>query len=436
MSKELIAIIITALIFPLTAHIYRLVIGRTLIYRAVWIPLTAAGLAASGLMASIHYLDFFLFPFAAALAAVILILSVIIARRHIIKYINSFTAVMWEKEAAQQKNIDELADFLIEIDTKSNKLKRKEKDLSQAKADIKKMVEAISLKTEEAVTRFDQHASIVNELTGVNNGIIKLLNENAKNAETISRTAKKSAVKIDVNNKNVQKSARTLNKIINKIRVIDDIAFQTNILALNAAIEAAKAGEYGKEFAVVASSIQKLSVKSKSSAAEINDISNSGVQLSKRTGRISKQIVPDIKATAKQIKDIARKTKRQHQEATGLNRTISMLSDELGLFIDTSKEIKNMAEELQQRINIGMHQGSETAEDENMFSDDEFADEMFSDDEFADENPELPEETQEAKEQGNTLDDTNESPNDEEPEFRNPDKGDEGEEDENDKSKK
>ena len=53
-------------------------------------------------------------------------------------------------------------------------------------------------------------------------------------------------------------SVLSINHIADKISVITDIAFQTNILALNAAVEAARAGEHGKGFAVVAAEVRKL----------------------------------------------------------------------------------------------------------------------------------------------------------------------------------
>jgi methyl-accepting chemotaxis protein len=157
--------------------------------------------------------------------------------------------------------------------------------------------------------------------------------------------AKKGIIDISEN----AKSALTGNqKISEKIDVINDIAFQTNILALNAAVEAARAGEYGKGFAVVAAEVRKLAEKSRIAAEEIVSLTVNSLKMSETAGMRLNDILPEVEKTAMLIQEINRASQEQASGTEQINHSMQQLnlisqqnatsSEELALNSESMKE--------------------------------------------------------------------------------------------------
>jgi methyl-accepting chemotaxis protein len=114
-----------------------------------------------------------------------------------------------------------------------------------------------------------EQATSVQEITANLEQMNAIINQNASNSSETRRIAVKGAREAEEGGKAVQETVGAMHKIADRVSIIEEIARQTNLLALNAAIEAARAGDHGRGFSVVASEVRKLSERSQSAAKEI-----------------------------------------------------------------------------------------------------------------------------------------------------------------------
>ena len=136
--------------------------------------------------------------------------------------------------------------------------------------------------------------------------------DNAQEAEKISQKVNEGVNKVGFA---AQESLSSIKNIAEKIGIINDIAFQTNILALNAAVEAARASEQGRGFAVVAAEVRKLAERSKVAADEIVALSTKSVNVTENASQLMEALIPEIERTAKLVQEIAAASMEQSSGA-------------------------------------------------------------------------------------------------------------------------
>ena len=214
--------------------------------------------------------------------------------------------------------------------------------INTAAGEMNRASQQMSGSANEQAASAEEISSAVEEMAST----IEQNSQNAIKTETIANASSKS---IRECNEAAQKTVRAITEIAEKISVIHDIAFQTNILALNAAVEAARAGEHGKGFAVVAAEVRKLAEKCAIAAKDIDSVSSGGVNLAKLTGSVFSKVLPEIEQTTVLVQEIASSSREQATGGQQINLAVQRFNTGIQQVATISEEVASSSENLMQQ---------------------------------------------------------------------------------------
>ncbi|MFT5809690.1 MAG: methyl-accepting chemotaxis protein [Gammaproteobacteria bacterium] len=221
------------------------------------------------------------------------------------------------------------------------------REIQQSAANVAVGSEQSSATGQQIAQGSAEQAASLEEVTASMEEMGSNITHSADNAQQTEEIARKAAVDAETCGKAVNETLQAMRDIADKIGIIDEISRQTNLLALNAAIEAARAGEHGKGFAVVADEVRKLAERSQKAAAEIVERSKGSLGISEQAEKLLAQLVPDIQKTSGLVQEISASAREQDLGAVEINKALQQLDQVVQQSAAAAEEMSSTSEDLQ-----------------------------------------------------------------------------------------
>ncbi len=191
-----------------------------------------------------------------------------------------------------------------------------------------------------------EQAASVEEMTASLEEMNASIGQNADNSRQMEQMAVRAARDAEQSGHAVAQTVGAMRDIAERISIVEEIAYQTNMLALNAAIEAARAGEHGRGFAVVAAEVRRLAERSQTAAKEISALAGSSLQMAERSGQMLAELVPAIHRTAELVQEVSAASAEQATGVAQVNRAMAQVDHITQRNASAAEELSATAEEM------------------------------------------------------------------------------------------
>jgi methyl-accepting chemotaxis protein len=227
------------------------------------------------------------------------------------------------KYESRNDEIGSLATSINSISLGLNKI------LTSIKANSESLLvvsDELSMIMNQMTENTSSQASSIEEISSSMEEIASIVEMNSSNSQKTNESTLKTIDAIKEGNKSTEESIGAMREVTDKVQLINDIAFQTNILALNAAVEASHAGDAGKGFAVVANEVKKLAERSNDAAVEIAGVTDKVFKISESAGSKLNSIINETNDTVELIKEISSASIDQNTNIQQINDAIQVLN--------------------------------------------------------------------------------------------------------------
>lgn len=211
--------------------------------------------------------------------------------------------------------------------------------LAAASNQVASTAQALSQGTGEQAASVEETTSSLEEMSAS-------IGQNAANSRQMEQTALRSAGEAEESGRAVRDTVEAMRSIVERISIVQEIAYQTNLLSLNAAIEAAHAGDAGRGFAVVAAEVRRLAERSQGAAKEIAAVAGSSLAVAERSSKLLVELVPSIRKTAELVQEVTAASDEQISGVDQINRAMGQVDAVAQRNASSAEELSATANEM------------------------------------------------------------------------------------------
>jgi methyl-accepting chemotaxis protein len=277
-------------------------------------------------------------------------------RRHIVRPLGALVAVatrITERgELGQQIEVttaDELGDLQAAMGKMSASLARVIGEVRGASASLGSAASQIASTSQILSQGTGQQAASVESTSASLVEMSASIGQNTEATRRMEQMAVQGARDAEEGGRAVQETVEAMRQIVERISIVEEIAYQTNLLALNAAIEAARAGDQGRGFAVVAAEVRKLAERARAAAGDISGLAAGSMKLAERSGALLGELVPSIRNTARNVQEVTAASTTQAAGVAQVGRSMDAVSQVTQRTASAAEELASTAEEMSSR---------------------------------------------------------------------------------------